>query len=82
MLEIVEDIVDVFDADRESNIIRGYASCRLLSGRQLLMSSAGGMDSERLRVAQVGQMGRKFQAVDETTTRLEAPIDPETDDVF
>ncbi len=53
--EIRDDIVDVFDADRQTDGIRRDAGLELLLGRELLMSRRRRMDDERLRVADIRQ---------------------------
>ena len=60
--EVGEDVVGMFDADGEPHVAGRDAGGELLLGRQLLMRRRGGMDGERARVADVGDMIEQLRA--------------------
>ena len=71
---ILENIVGMFEANREAHVAGCDAGCELLLGRQLLMRGGGRMDGERARVADVGDMVEEFERVDELAPRLDPPL--------
>ena len=65
LVQVLDDVVDVLDADREPHQILGDAGgCELL-GRELAVGGGGRMGGEGLGVADVDQPGDELQRVDE-----------------
>src|SRR5579863_2234413 len=66
--EILDDVVGVLETDRQPNHVladpRGSERRRI----QLLMCRAGGMDDQRLGVADIGEMRDELETVDEALT--------------
>lgn len=63
LVEISLDVIDEFNADGEADKVLGHAAGRLLLVRQLLVRRRGRVNDERLRVADVGQVGGQLEAV-------------------
>src|SRR3984957_5192117 len=78
-IEIGENVVDMFDADRETDIAVGNAGLDLILGRELRMGGRGGMNGEAARVADIGDVIEELQAVDETPPRFASFGEFETD---
>ena len=78
--QIREDVVWMFEADGEAHVAGRDAGRELLFRRQLLMRGGGGMNGERARVANVGDMVEKLERVDELATRLDAALELEADE--
>jgi hypothetical protein len=64
VVEVVDDVGDVFDADREADEVGGDAGGGLLFVGELLVGGGGGVDDERLGVADVGEEGEELDVVD------------------
>src|SRR5262249_51446760 len=56
LVEIPDDIFDIFQADRETNHVVGDAAGNLLLVAELLVGGGGGMDHQALGVADVGEV--------------------------
>src|SRR5438132_1465298 len=56
LTEIVGDVPGGFDADREPHQLFADAGVLQLGGIHLLMGGAGGMNDQRLGVADIGEM--------------------------
>lgn len=79
LVEIGEDVVDVFDADGESNQL-GRDACRaLLVLGELGMSSRGRLDRKGFRVADVGEVFEKLEGIDEFRAGRSTALDAEDD---
>ena len=77
LLEVVLNVAQMLDADRDPDELRRDAGARLLGGRELLMGGRGRVDDQGLRVADVREMTRELHRVDEPLPRLESPADAE-----
>ena len=62
LIEIGEDIANVLDADGEADQLGRDAGAGLLLDGELLVRGGGGMDDERLGVADVGQQREELRA--------------------
>src|SRR5215469_12661576 len=63
--EVVDDVVDVLEADRKADHVLADARSGERRGIELLMGRARRMDDERLGVADIGEMRGELQTVDE-----------------
>ena len=79
MVNVGEDVVDVLDADAESNQSRGDARSGLLLIAELGVGRGGGMNGEGTGVADVGEVGEEFEALDKLLTGFLAACDLEDD---
>ena len=79
LVEVGEDVANVFNADGKPHQLRRHARGRLLLSRELLMRGGGRMDHQRLGVADVGQQREKLERVDELLARIVAALDAECD---
>ena len=75
-VQIFADILDVFDAEREAQQVGIDARGDELLLVELRMGGRGGMNQQRLRVADVGQMADEMEVVDDfrRLRRIEAPF--------
>src|ERR1700683_2820829 len=69
-IEIDENVVDMFNADREPDIAVRNAGLDLVFGRELRMGGRGRVNGEAARVADIGDVIEELQAVDEAPPRL------------
>ncbi len=77
LVEIPNQVFDVFETDRKANQLRGDTGSRLFRLRQLLVRSGGRVDDQASRVADVGEVREDFQRVDELLPCLVAAFDAE-----
>jgi len=61
LVEIGEDVADVFDADAEANEFGSDAGGGLLRGLELLVGGGGGMNHQRFSIADVGDEGEELE---------------------
>src|SRR6266511_2322958 len=80
LLEVLLDVVDVLDARRDADPVRRHAGALLLGQGELAVGRRRGVDDERLRVADVGEVGGELHRVDPRLARLEPALDPEGED--
>ena len=71
LIEIGDDVVGVFDADRQPHHIRPGAGLHALLVGQLAVRGRGRMDDQAARVADIGEMAEELDVVDQ----LHAGID-------
>ena len=64
LLEIIDDVFDVFQAETHPDEVRGDAAFDLLFVGQLLVRGDPRVDDEGLGVADVGEMAAQLQVVD------------------
>jgi hypothetical protein len=64
LVEVGEDVADVFNADAEADQLGSDAGAGLLLCGKLLVGGGGGMDDQGFCVADVGYEGEEFQRVD------------------
>ena len=62
LVQIGKDVANVLDADGEAHQFGSYAGLSLLRHAELLVRGGGGMDDQRLGVADVGQMREELDA--------------------
>jgi len=65
LVKIGKNVAEVFNADREADEFGGGSGRALLFDGELLVSGRGGVDHQRLSVADIGQQGEKLEGVDE-----------------
>src|ERR1700738_4666996 len=77
LVDILDDIGDVFDADRKADGFRQHASHALLFAGHLAVGGRGWMAGERFRIANINQPRDQVQRVIEGLAGLEAALDAE-----
>src|SRR5581483_6686540 len=77
LIEIGDDVVDMFDADAEPNRFGSDASPELLFRRHLPVGSGGRMAGQGLGITQVDQTLDQIQRVIKGLGGFEAPFDSE-----
>jgi len=77
LIEVGEDVVDVFDADAEANHFRGHAGFLLLGRAHLPMRGGGGMASERFGVAEIDEAFEELEGVVEFFGSFKSALDAE-----
>src|ERR1700733_6780503 len=80
LVDVVDDVVDVLDADRKPDRLRPDAGLHQLLVGQLAVGGGGRMDGEGLGVAQIEQPLDELERIEEGQARVVAPGDPEGDD--
>src|SRR6185436_5812650 len=80
LIEIPQDIVDIFDADRQTDHVRANTGLDQVFFGQLAVSRRSGMNDQCLGIADVSQMRKKLQAFDELHPSLQPPFDAEGHD--
>ena len=80
LVEIGEDIADVFDAHREPDHFRRHAGIGLLLDRELLVRRRCRVNHQRLGVADVGHQREEFQRIDQLLPGLVSALDAEGDE--
>ena len=78
--DIVQDVIDMLQADGESDEVGCHARCQLLLSGELLVGRGGRMDRQRLGIPHIGEMGDKFEGVDEFSPCLCPSLDAKTKD--
>ena len=61
LVQIPDDVVEVFDPHREAHQVLRYAGFQLLLVAQLLVRGGGGMDDQALGIAQVRQVREQLR---------------------
>ena len=80
LVEVVNDVLDVLDADGDANHVRRDAGRDLLLLSQLLVRGRGWVDDQRLRVAHIGQVAGELDALDELLAAVTSALDAEGED--
>ena len=80
LVDVLEDVVDVLDADRQAHGVLRDAGRLELLGVQLRVRGRRVVDRERARIADVGEVREQAEALDERLARLEAALDAERDE--
>ena len=80
LVQVGEDVVDVFRADRQAYCALVDALVFQFGFRKLGMRRCGGVDDQRLDVGYVGQQREDLQGVDEPEGFLLAALDLEGED--
>ncbi len=73
-LDVVEDVVDVLEADGQAHIARRHAGGFLLLRGKLRVGGRGRVDGEAARVADIGDVVDQLQRVDELLAGREAAL--------
>ena len=79
LIEVVADIVDIFDAHRHPDVFGTHARRQLLLFGQLLVGGRSRVNHQRFGVPQIGQMAGELQAVDQLDARRFAAPNAEAD---
>ena len=77
LIDVFDDVADMFDADRKADGFGQDAGHALLLGRHLAMSGRGGVARKRLRVAYIDEPRDQLQRIIEGLAGLKAAIDAE-----
>src|ERR1700761_6846119 len=80
LVDVVDDVVDVLDPDRQADRLRPDAGLDQLLAGKLAVGGGGRMDGQRLGVPQVQQPLDELERVEEGQPGVVAAIDPEGDD--
>lgn len=80
LIQIGDQVANILQTDRKSNEVRRDPGRQLLVGRELLVGRAGGVDHQRLGVADVGQEREDLQPVDEGNRRIVSALDSEANE--
>src|SRR3984893_17970292 len=80
LAEVVDNVLGGFDADREPKQLFANSGGFELGGIHLLMGGAGGMNDQRLGVADIGEVADQPQALDEFLAGRPAALDSEAYD--
>src|SRR6185312_984876 len=71
--QVGQDVVDMLDADRQAHIAGGDAGCRLFGLGKLGVCSAGRMDRQAARIADIGDVIEHLQRIDEAAAGIGTP---------
>ena len=77
LVEVGDDVLDRLDAHRDADHVVADPHRVPLGVRHLLMGGRGGVDHQRLGVADVGQVGGQLDTVDELDPGVVPALDPE-----
>ena len=80
LVDVGEDVVDVFDADGEADEVGGDAGGPELVVGELAVGGAGGVQDAGARVGDVRHDGRELEAIHEARGGGAAALDAEGDD--
>jgi hypothetical protein len=80
LVKIVKDILNIFNANRYTNIVLADTGSDLLFIRKLLMSGTGRMNNQRLGVTNVRKVAAQFHRINELCSCLSTALDSETED--
>ena len=75
--KVGDDVVYVLDADGDADHVLAHARCLLLRLRELLVGGGRRVDHQSLGVADVGELRRQAEGVDELGAGAEATLDAE-----
>ena len=76
LVEIGDDVGRGFQSNREADHVLADSGGGQLCRAHLLMGRARGMDDERLGVADIGQMTRELERLDELAAGGRPPLRP------
>ena len=77
LVDILDDVGDMFDADRKPDGFRQHAGHALLFGRHLAVGGRSRVAGERFRIADIDEPRDQLQRVVEGLAGLEAALDAE-----
>src|SRR5437879_6900441 len=75
LVEVPENVFDVFESHRDAHHIGLDAGLELLLGVQLLMGGRRRVNHQAARVSDVSQVRKQFQAVDKLLARVVAALE-------
>ncbi len=79
LIEILDDVVDMFEADAEADRLGANARSSLLLGGHLAVGGRGGMAAQRARVADIDEPLDQAERIVKRLGRLEAALDAESE---
>src|SRR5436309_14330169 len=79
LIQIGDQIVNRLHTNRQAYKVRRDTSSKLLIGRQLGMRGAGGMDNQRFRITNIGQVREEFNMANQLLTSLQTTFDAEAE---
>ena len=79
LIEVSQDVVEVFDTHGEANEFGRDAGGGLLFLVHLRVGRGGGVNGEGLRVSDIGKVRVQLKGLDEDPARIGAPLDAEDD---
>ena len=79
LFDIVQDVIDMLQADGESDEVGCNARGQLLLRGLLLVRRGGRMDCQRLGIPHIGKMGDQFEGIDEFFSCLHSSLDAKTE---
>ena len=80
MLNVVDDVLWIFQAYAETHQIRGDSGCPELLVSQLAMSVRGRMKNAGVAVSDMGLDGNELEGVHEAVVEFTAALEPYTHD--
>ena len=75
MIQIPQDIFDVFETDAQAHKVGCDAGAGLLFRRELAVRRAGGMNRQALGIAHVRQVAEELKVVDKVAPRFQPALD-------
>ena len=78
LIEVRDDVIDVFDPNAEPNHLRCHPGPGLFFGRHLPMGSRGWVTCQRLSVTQIDETLDEFKRVVEGPGGLKPSLDPKS----
>src|SRR6185295_15304534 len=79
LVDIPQDVVERLEADRHAHHVRRDAGLDEIGFFHLAMGGRSGMDDERLRVADVGEVAHELRGLDEALAGPGAALDAEVE---
>src|SRR5665811_1033245 len=79
LVEVGDDVVDVLEADRDSDQIGRHAAGDLILSRELRVGGGCGVDDQALGLADIGQQAEELDRVDELAAGFDAALEPKGD---
>src|SRR5262249_34587906 len=80
LVEIADQVLRRFEADRQADDVRTGAGCLALIVRALAVGRRGGVQDQAARVADIGEMREQLHAFDKPDAGLVAALDPKRED--
>src|SRR5215208_793858 len=74
LVDVPQDVVDRLKPDRHAHHVGRDAGLDLIGFFHLPVRGGGGMDDERLRVADVGEVAHELRRLDEALARLASAL--------
>lgn len=80
LLQVVDDVLGILDPHADANVLRRHARAGLFAFGQLLVGRAGGVNDQRFRIADIGQVRTQLARIDELLARFQSALDAEAQD--